>query len=206
VWVSDCNDALERQEIQRWTNLLLPLELMGTHVGPGTAHTTGRTHALDFRAGTALFGHFGIEWDIARATPEERKRLAAWIALHKELRPLLHSGTAVHADHPDPAVRLHGVVAADRSEAVFAVVATGSTELYPAGPVRLPGLDPDALYHVRPQAPGDVPEGPAERRHAMLPWWTPEGVALRGAALAAAGVQLPALFPERLVLLRATRA
>jgi alpha-galactosidase len=206
VWVSDCNDALERQEIQRWTNLLLPLELMGTHVGPGTAHTTGRTHALDFRAGTALFGHFGIEWDIARATPEERKRLAAWIALHKELRPLLHSGTAVHADHPDPAVRLHGVVAADRSEAVFAVVATGSTELYPAGPVRLPGLDPDALYHVRPQAPGDVPEGPAERRHAMLPWWTPEGVTLRGAALAAAGVQLPALFPERLVLLRATRA
>ena len=29
VWASDCNDALERQQIQRWTNLLLPLELIG---------------------------------------------------------------------------------------------------------------------------------------------------------------------------------
>jgi alpha-galactosidase len=205
VWVSDCNDALERQEIQRWTNLLLPLELMGTHVGPGTAHTTGRTHPLDFRAGTALFGHFGIEWDIARATAQERERLAAWIALYKELRPLLHSGTAVRGDHPDPAFRLHGVVAADGSEAVYALVATGSSELYPTGPVRLPGLEPDALYRVRPQSPGEVPEGNAHKRGAALPWWTPEGVTLRGAVLAAAGVQAPALFPERLVLLRATR-
>jgi alpha-galactosidase len=34
VWASDCNDALERQAIQRWTGLLLPPELIGTHVGP----------------------------------------------------------------------------------------------------------------------------------------------------------------------------
>ncbi len=29
VWASDCNDALERQHIQRWTGLLLPPELVG---------------------------------------------------------------------------------------------------------------------------------------------------------------------------------
>src|SRR6266542_1136250 len=64
VWASDCNDALERQTIQRWTGLFLPPELIGTHVGPPRAHTTGRVHDLSFRAATALFGHAGIEWDV----------------------------------------------------------------------------------------------------------------------------------------------
>ncbi|WP_240965131.1 alpha-galactosidase [Streptomyces zingiberis] len=205
VWVSDCIDALERQRIQWWTNVLIPLELMGTHVGAEVSHTTGRRHTLDFRAGTALFGHFGIEWDLTRAEEPERARLAAWVALYKELRPLLHSGTAVHADHPDPAYQLHGVVAGDRSEAVYALVATATSESYPTGPVRLPGLDPDAVYRVRPQPPGDVPDGNAHRWGVPLPWWTPEGVELTGRALGAAGLQAPVLFPERLVLLRAVR-
>ncbi|WP_255946360.1 alpha-galactosidase [Streptomyces odontomachi] len=205
VWVSDCNDALERQQIQRWTNALIPLELMGTHIGPAPAHTTGRRHVVDFRAGTALFGHFGIEWDLTAAPEEDRTRLAAWVALYKELRPLLHSGTAVHADHPDPAYHLHGVVAEDRCDALYALVAHASSELYPTGPVRLPGLDPEARYRVRPQPPGDVPDGIAQRWTIPLPWWTPEGIILPGRALSSAGVQAPVLFPERLVLIRATR-
>ncbi|MEU1900007.1 alpha-galactosidase [Nocardiopsis dassonvillei] len=204
VWVSDCIDALERQDIQRWTNALVPLELMGTHVGAGTAHTTDRRHTVDFRAGTALFGHFGIEWDLTRADPADLARLREWVELYKELRGLLHTGTAVHGDHPDPAVRVHGVVAEDGSEALYAIVATGTSELYPTGPVRLPGLRPEAVYRVRPQAPGDVPDGNAHRWGVPLPWWTPEGVRVRGAALERAGLQAPVLFPERLVLVRAT--
>ena len=85
VWASDTNDALERQNIQRWTQLLLPPELVGSHVGPPRAHTTGRTHDLSFRAATALFGHFGIEWDIASASDEERTELAEWIARYKRV-------------------------------------------------------------------------------------------------------------------------
>ena len=46
VWTSDCNDALERQTIQRHASMLIPPEVMGAHVGPPTAHTTGRTHPL----------------------------------------------------------------------------------------------------------------------------------------------------------------
>ncbi|WP_245834439.1 alpha-galactosidase [Streptomyces aidingensis] len=205
VWVSDCIDALERQQIQRWTNALIPLELMGTHVGAATSHTTERRHTLDFRAGTALFGHFGIEWDLTAAGPGERQRLARWVALYKELRGLLHTGTAVHADHPDPSRLLHGVVAADGSDALYALVATASSADYPPGPLRLPGLDPAARYHVRPQPPGDLPDGNAHHWGARLPWWTPEGVVLPGRALAAAGLQAPVLYPERLVLIRATR-
>ncbi|WP_240796726.1 alpha-galactosidase [Streptomyces sp. RFCAC02] len=205
VWVSDCIDALERQRIQRWTNTLIPLELMGTHVGAGTAHTTDRRHTLDFRAGTALFGHFGIEWDLTSADPADVARLREWVTLYKDLRGLLHTGTSVHADHADPAYEVHGVVADDLSDAVYAVVAHGTSEMYPPGPLRLPGLDPEAVYHVRPLPPGDVPDGNAHRWGVPLPWWTPEGVHLPGRALEAAGLQAPVLFPERLILLRATR-
>ena len=205
VWVSDCIDALERQRIQRWTNVLIPLELMGTHVGAGLAHTTDRRHPLDFRAGTALFGHFGIEWDLTKAEPAELDRLREWVDLYKELRGLLHTGRSVHGDHPDPALELNGVVAQDGSEAVYALVAHGTSALYPPGPVRLPGLLPDAVYHLRPQPPGERPDGNAHRWGAHLPWWREEGVRLSGRVLEQAGIQVPVLYPERLVLLRATR-
>ncbi|MGM1061610.1 alpha-galactosidase [Saccharothrix sp. Mg75] len=204
VWVSDCIDALERQSAQRWTNALIPLELMGTHVGAASSHTTHRRHPLDFRAGTALFGHFGVEWDLTAATPDERARLAEWVALHKSLRGLLHTGTSVHGDHPDPAFDVHGVVAEDGSDAVFAIVSVATSASYPPGPVRLPGLSPDRRYRVRPLAPGDVPDGNADDWGVRLPWWTPEGVVLPGRVLGSAGVQAPVQYPERLVLLRAT--
>src|SRR6185369_12070939 len=107
VWPSDCNDALERQSIQRWTQQLLPPELVASHVGAPRSHSTGRAQDLAFRAGTALFGHYGVEWDLTSATPGERAELARWIVLHKRLRPLLRHGRVVRADHPDPALWVH---------------------------------------------------------------------------------------------------
>ncbi|MFM7889068.1 MAG: alpha-galactosidase, partial [Actinomycetota bacterium] len=52
-WVSDNNDALARQQIQRWTMQFMPPELLGTHIGPTPGHQTGRELALSFRAVTA---------------------------------------------------------------------------------------------------------------------------------------------------------
>ncbi|MEZ0449507.1 alpha-galactosidase [Cellulomonas sp. ICMP 17802] len=199
VWASDCIDALERQQIQRWTNLLVPLELIGAHVGSGTAHSTGRRHALSFRAATALFGHLGIEWDLQEADEAQRAELAAWVALYKDVRPLLHSGVSVHADLADPAVAVHGVVAQDGSDALFAIALTASSASGPADRVTLPGLDPDVTYHVRPQAPGDGVDGPE------LAWWTPEGLRLPGRLLSGAGLEAPRQLPERIALVRATR-
>ena len=59
VWPSDCIDALERQQIQRFTALLLPPELMGTHIGSAESHTTLRRHSLAFRAITGAVGASG---------------------------------------------------------------------------------------------------------------------------------------------------
>ncbi len=134
IWASDCTDALERQLVQRWTGLLVPPELVGAHVSAPRNHQTGRVLDLAFRAGTALFGHFGIEWDVSTATEEERAELAAWVALYKELRALLHHGDVVRADHTQPGSELHGVVSRERDDAVFALVQTGRwTPRFPRG-------------------------------------------------------------------------
>jgi alpha-galactosidase len=199
VWASDCNDALERQAIQRWTQLFLPPELVGTHVGPPRAHTTGRVHDLSFRAATALFGHAGIEWDVASAPAEERAALAAWIGFYKRHRGLLHSGEVVHADHPDAAASLHGVVARDRSEALYAYVQLATSPFAPPVPARLPGLDPSRTYLVEPAHPAGPPR---TIQRVAPPWYAAGGVALPGVALAAAGLAMPALAPEQALLLR----
>ncbi|NDL60885.1 alpha-galactosidase [Phytoactinopolyspora mesophila] len=201
IWASDCNDALERQQIQRWTALLVPPDMIGAHVGATVAHTTGRRHPLGFRAGTALFGHFGIEWDLTAAAPEELRELADWVDLYKRIRELLHSGDVVRDDHFDPAVLVHGVVATDRSRAIYALAQLATSEQAPTGLVRLPGLDPAARYRIAPLPPGDRIDGPTR---SPLPWWE-NGAVIPGLVASRAGVQAPTLYPERLALIEAVR-
>lgn len=221
VWASDCNDALERQSIQAGTRTLLPLELIGAHVGPPRSHTTGRTQDLSFRVATAMFGHFGIEWDIASADEADLAGLAAAIAEYRRLRPLLHTGDLVTVDHPDPAAMLYGVVAADRQHALFSYVqcAMGRFETPPAA--RLLGLDPVLRYAVRVLAPAGMPR---MRQRTAPPWLAaqtdaaPGTVAgagpgtvdaapplvVGGGALGALGLAMPALEPEQALLIELT--
>jgi alpha-galactosidase len=201
IWASDTNDALERQKIQRWTQLLLPPELIGSHVGPPTAHTTHRTQTLGFRASTALFGHFGIEWDISSATEPERKELKEWVALYKELRPLIHTGKVVRADRAFDELIVHGTVAQDGTRAVYAAVQLRQSITTAVGRVRLPGLEPGRNYCVGLlQTPGPELElGPWVV--GTVPWLSEEPVMMSGAALAAVGVVMPAQLPESALLL-----
>jgi alpha-galactosidase len=199
VWASDTVDAVERQPIQRWTSLLLPLELIGSHVGPPVAHTTGRTVGLGLRCLTALFAHAGIEWDITSAGEADLTRLAAWIELYKELRPLLHGGDVVRADDEPDGMLVHGVAAGDGSAALHSIVRiTTATEVSP-GPLRLPGLDPARSYRVRLRGGFFEPS-----RGRPPAWWNGaagDGFTVSGAILGRVGLQLPVLMPGQGFLL-----
>lgn len=194
VWASDTNDPIDRQHIQRWTGLLLPPELVGAHVGAAVAHTTGRATRLRLRAATALFGHAGIEWDLLRCSDDELAELTAWVAAYRRLRGLLHAGTTVRADHPDPAALLHGVVAPDRRQALFAYVQLGSSVAASPVALRLPGLADDLDYRVR-CCPGLTPP---ERVAGPL---RDAGVTLPGRVLAEVGVTVPRLDPADALVL-----
>ena len=133
IWTSDMTDAVARQQIQRWTTQLVAPEYVGAHVSSPTSHTTGRTLGLDFRATTAMFGSFGIEWDLTEAGDDDLDRLADWVARYQRFRPLLHSGRVVRPESSDPSVLLHGVVAADRSRGAGRARAAGRVGPQPRG-------------------------------------------------------------------------
>ncbi len=205
VWASDTNDALERQQIQRWTGLLLPPELVGSHVGPPRSHTTGRRHELSLRAITALFGHVGIEWDIATASDSERAELAGWVAIAKSQRDLIHTGDIVRIDEAEPGLLVHGVVAADRTRALFAVVAIGSRSVEPPPLVRFAGLDPTSSYRLVLLSPDVGGSAPSDHVAAIHRTNATSGVTqtvLPGSAFMRLGWRAPAMTPESALLIR----
>ncbi|SOC87714.1 alpha-galactosidase [Curtobacterium sp. 314Chir4.1] len=197
VWVSDDIDPLERQQMHRWTQQLLPPELLGSHVASGRNHTTGRVHDLAFRAGTAIVGHFGIEWDLAQATPAEESELAEWIALYQEWRGLLHGGDLVRVDEVDGSRLVSGTVAADKREALFFFASVGRSEVSGTGRITFRDLDPDTVYRVDPVVVGDGHgiSAPA--------WWAGERV-FRGNALERVGLQPPLVPADCVVPFRLT--
>ena len=199
-WTSDNNDALERQTIQRWTGLVIPPEMLGTHIGPTHGHQTARTHEISFRAVNAIFGHAGIEWNVTEANPEELEILKKWAALYKAKRGLLHSGRSIRVDHPDSNAFLYGVVAQDKSEALFAYVQHRMNESTFPAMALLPGLEPESLYEVK--VLNEV--GKPRALQIKNPPWL-KGVKLSGAALANIGVRPPILAPENAILISAVK-
>lgn len=198
VWTSDMTDALARQHIQRWTTQLVAPEYLGAHVSAPRAHQTGRTLPLDFRAATALFGAFGIEWDLSTATDDELDRLAVWVGLHKRFRPLLHTGLVVRPECSDPAVHLHGVVAADGTEALLAHVQLDESPSNRGVVVRVPHLRPDGRYRLTWAGPVDTS---AVSRSVALPETGPsQGREVSGAVLARRGIWIPRRRPETVTL------
>ncbi len=195
VWVSDNIDPHDRQHMLRWTGQLVPPEYLGSHIASGRSHVTGRRHDLAFRAGTAIFGHLGIEWNLAAATEEELAALAGWVAFFQEHRGLLPAGDVVRMDGYGDDVLVHGVVAPDRSAALIAMVTMASPYPDPPARLRFRGLEPQRRYRLRPLHPAD---------HAP-PWWGPglAGDVLTGAALDHVGVAGPSLRPDQVVLYRA---
>jgi alpha-galactosidase len=198
VWVSDNIDPLDRQQMNRWTTQLIPPEMMGSHIASGRSHTTGRVHDLSFRAASAVFGHLGVEWDLAEATDGELAELGDWIAFFKQERDLLLGGDLVRVDFPDPTVFAHGVVAPDQSRALYSLASMAQSEVVSVGRLRLPGLAPQRRYRVEPVLVGSTPSGLG------APFWWEQGAVLSGAALASAGVRAPSLHPEQAVLVRVT--
>ncbi|GIG40229.1 alpha-galactosidase [Cellulomonas phragmiteti] len=196
VWTSDTNDPLERQTIQRWTGVLVPPEYLGGHLGAPRAHTTGRVASTAFRCATALLGSAGIEWDLTRASADEIVEVRAWVADHVARRGLLHTGRVVRVDGADPAVLVHGVVAHDQREALFAVVALASAEAALPAPVRLAGLDPQQAYRVR-----TVGASPLQIQAAPPPWLAAGGTTLPGRVLLDVGLAAPLLAPQNALLL-----
>jgi alpha-galactosidase len=199
-WTSDNNDALERQSINRYTSIVIPPEMLGTHIGPTKAHSTGRTHSHTFRAVTALWGHAGLEWDLTEASEEELELLKGWADYYKAKRGLLHSGRTVRGDQTEVESQTYGVVAQDGGEAVYMYAALRPSEFSRPANIRLTGLEVDATYEVKLVEPA----GAANAMQILPPKWY-AGVRMSGGLLASMGLRAPVLRPEQAILIEAKR-
>ncbi|MDW6004478.1 alpha-galactosidase [Vibrio mangrovi] len=200
-WPSDNNDALERQHIQRGMSYFFPPEVMGSHIGSGHCHCSRRRHSIEFRGLTALFGHMGIELDPVKEDVTEKENFARYVALHKSIRPLLHSGTNWRIPTDDEAHQVQAVVSEDQSEAVVLVAQLAMPTNSLSGHLRIPGLNDQATYRV------SVLDKPSfyEKIVNTQPSWTASGCEVSGSWCREVGIVLPVLDPETAMLIKLER-
>ncbi len=191
-WASDSIDALDRLEIQKGLTTFIPPDMLGSHIGSPTCHTTGRKHALSFRAATALFGWLGVEWNLLNLTEREEQQLAHVIDFYKQHRSLIHRGDFIRVDHPDSTIDIRGVMSANREQGIFSVSRLRSGPSNHSAPLRLP-VNAASAYTVSLVHLGS----PRWALHRELPdWATQKEFTVSGAVLANIGLPMPALLPE----------
>ena len=213
VWTSDSNDALERQDILSGASTILPLEFIGSHIGPSPAHTTRRRHSMAFRGATALFGHLGIEADLTVLADRDLDDAARIVEVYKRFRTLLHSGTFAQLDPPggssasSPAGgRAHVVVSSDRREALLSIVQMTTEPSLAPGNLRVPGLLDRDRYRVEfVPLTKDQNSGTRLGPASVQPAWIADSVSGRpwsmsGRNLAVLGLRRPVLWPESAIV------
>ncbi|MEQ3710448.1 MAG: alpha-galactosidase [Tateyamaria sp.] len=197
VWLSDSNDAVERLRIQHNASIFLPMAVTGSHVGPRTCHTSGRTLDIRFRAWVAAQRHMGFEMDPRELTDEEADVLRDVTAWWKANRDWMNGADILRLDSADPAVMAEQHLEEGGGQfVVFAGKAATSDQIAPR-PLRLTRLSPEAKYRVELINRADV--GHLSRGANAL---KSGPFVVSGAYLMYHGLTLPWSFPERMWVIK----
>jgi alpha-galactosidase len=175
-WPSDNTDPRNRVFIQWGFSHFFPASTLCNHV------TRMGKRPMKFALDVALSGALGVDMDLRKLSPEERKTLAAGIALYqKDLRQLTSQGDLYRLESPydGPRAALNYVLP-DRSRAVLFVYQLKANDA--DQPVKLRGLDPRRHYRLREV---NLPEG-------APCLFARQGQLLDGAALMSDGLLPPA--------------
>ncbi|WP_417524707.1 alpha-galactosidase [Marinovum sp.] len=199
VWLSDSNDAIERLRMQHNAALFLPMVVTGSHVGPRTCHTSGRTIDIRMRAWVAAQRHMGFEMDPRELTEDEAQVLTEVTAWWKDNRHWMAGADILRLDSSDPAVIAEQQLEQGGGQfVVFAGKAETSAQIAPR-PLRLTRLSPDRHYRIELLNRGDAP-GLSRGDQAIKT----EPLTLSGAYLMSHGLTLPWSFPETMWVVKGT--
>ncbi|RZB14780.1 alpha-galactosidase [Streptomyces sp. F001] len=164
VWTSDNTDPLDRLAIQDGFSQIHPARVMAAWVtdSPNT-QLNGRASSLRFRFVSAMAGVLGVGGDLTRWTDEELAEARGWVALYKEIRPLVQRGD-LHRLRP-PRGGLSAVQYVRGDEAVVLAWLQAQSYGEPVPALRLRGLDPTASYECRET--GEVHRGAVLLHHGL---------------------------------------
>ena len=199
-WTSDNNDALSRVAIQSGAMRLFPLEVLGAHVGPAPAHSTGRAQSMDFRCAVALFGHLGVEADVRKLEAGERASLARWIALYKTWRGVLHTG----AFHQGTTANGIWWLVQTPERCILGVFTTQAPSSQHHAPLRLPMVRGDADWRLRLMGRAGLERARAQGDTGWLEALKGSGLALSASELRVLGVPLLNMNPESALIFSLT--
>jgi len=195
-WTSDSLDAVQRIGMQREFLRVFPPEVMGSHIGTAPAHSTRRRQSLDFRAGVAVAGHFGVELDPMKMDAKDKARLTEWIATHKSLRDRLHSGRVWLGEAGDGVVwQAHG----EAHDLVLLLYRVEPTAQRHQPLVRLPMLE-DGAYTVTRL------DSTRTNQTAPLIDAMRDGIGVSGAWLRESGLTMPTIAAETVAIFRIVAA
>jgi alpha-galactosidase len=179
IWTSDNTHPEARLFIQEGFSLALPARVMGAWVTDGDR----ARFPLAYRFHVAMLGALGIGGHLLRWSGSELDEAARWIAIYKELRPLIQNGEQTWLLSPSVtrgALAAVQYTALDRGEAALFAFSRPRALGEPLPLLRLCDLDPAAMYTVEQVRAFDPEDGEG---------YAP--VTCSGAALMARGLSLP---------------
>lgn len=154
VWPSDNTDALDRQNIQYgFTHGYTP-QVMVAWV-TDVPSMDRRLVPLQYRFVVAMQGALGIGANLTKFTDAEMALSAKLTAFYKTIRTTVQQGDLYRLQSPMNSDQSQvEYVAQDKSQAVVLAYLHSQRLLLRYDPVKLKGLDPEAMYTVRALDPG----------------------------------------------------
>ncbi|WP_433559066.1 alpha-galactosidase [Pseudonocardia xinjiangensis] len=150
VWPSDETGPRDRLAVQHGFLSAYPPHVMSSWVTDEPDRLDTAPASLEFRFVVAMAGVLGIGADLGAWDEPTRARARELVALHRDIRPVVHTGSVTRHGRPSDPVHAVQYTAADTSRVV--VLAWSRPGAGRGGaPVRVPiaGLDDDARYRVR---------------------------------------------------------
>ncbi len=169
IWSSDNMDGWDRLLIQYGTSFCYPALTQGSHIGSSPNQITRRESPLKWRALLAMSANLGVEADISKWSEGDRKELAGYISLYKEIRPLVQFGDFHRLEAPYDFARTAWMFTSrDQKEALLFIFQSTPPQGPGVKPVCLRGLDPALLYQIKGEGAAFTGE------HLMSDGWLPK--------------------------------
>ena len=145
AWVSDNTEAAARLGIQEGFSQVFPPNTMEAWVTDSSPEHI----SLEFRFHVSMAGSLGVGGHLVRWGETSRAAAAEYIALYKEIRPVIQLGDQYRLrPAQDGAFSAVQYVSKDRQESVLFAFRTHLPDPTILPPIYLRGLDPQALYSV----------------------------------------------------------
>ncbi|ANS75579.1 alpha-galactosidase [Paenibacillus yonginensis] len=150
AWISDNTDARDRLEIQEGFSYAYSPSIMMCWVTESPNGFNGRSLPLSYRFHSSMMGGLGIGADIGRWSEAEMEEAGRWVALYKEIRPIVMEGEQYRLE-PFGRSNLAAYQYVSRNGEGSVVFAFLQSQHFgeEIRRLRLQGLEPAAAYEVR---------------------------------------------------------